>query len=391
MKRPSLSIESGGNDYKKAMALLMVFSGLNAVFSVIVPVYLSEVGLNGYQIGVLFSLHAFAILFVYFPVGFLSDRWPARLTAAVGMLLVSSLFVCLGFAETFAILAPLFFLGGMGTGIIDMSVMALTYKTCAKGKDGEKFGKYHLLGSIGCSIGFALGGAVAFFSGFSIAMQIIGLSIMLLVPVLSFGSYMGHRVKLSDYRSDLMKAKVLFAGVFIFMFALHWGAETTSIGLFISNNLGLNILGVGLFSFSSGPALGIVAYIFGKRMDRGKNTPKGILMAGAIVSGASLALLTISFIPVSIIFHLLHAIGDGMVVVAFYLWVSKLSGTKRIGGVSSFMMTIGIAGQITGSLVFGPMGYALGYHMPLIISGVVMTSSCLVIFLAGKFLPAGDI
>jgi predicted MFS family arabinose efflux permease len=59
-----------------------------------------------------------------------------------------------------------------------------------------------------------------------------------------------------------------------------------------------------------------------------------------------------------------------MAAIAVYFWVSKLFGVERIGGDSSLMFTVMIIGNVAGSLVFGPVGQVMGYHIPLIVSGV---------------------
>ena len=45
-------------------------------------------------------------------------------------------------------------------------------------------------------------------------------------------------------------------------------------------------------------------------------------------------------------------------------------GVERIGGNSSLMFTFTLLGQVVGSLIFGPIGYLMGYQIPLIISGI---------------------
>ncbi|NIQ17388.1 MAG: hypothetical protein GTN43_01050 [Candidatus Aenigmarchaeota archaeon] len=35
------------------------------------------------------------------------------------------------------------------------------------------------------------------------------------------------------------------------------------------------------------------------------------------------------------------------------------------------MFTLTLLGHVVGSLIFGPIGYHMGYHIPLIISGMI--------------------
>lgn len=362
-------------NFKKALILLFPISLFwNFMFAVI-PIYLSEIGFSGYEIGILAAIYAISSIFVSFPTGFVNDRWTIRLTLVIGIIFISSFFLGIGFLESFVIFMPLYFLGGLGYNMGLVSIRTLVYKTKMEGREGKKFGVYNFVSSTAASIGMFIGGFLILILEFSLALKVIGIIYLLLIPLVSFRPITKYRVKLGEYKKDFLDKKVISLGIIIFIFTLHWGAEATSYGLFLRTNLGLDMFLVGLYTGTSLFFLGITAYVFGKRIDKGKSNMKNVFFAGMIISGVFHILHTIPIPWFSFLMRIPHEIGDGMTLIAIYFWVSKLFGVERIGGDSSIMFTVTLLGHVVGSLIFGPVGYLMGYHIPLIISGVT-TISC---------------
>ncbi|MBU0530831.1 MAG: MFS transporter, partial [Nanoarchaeota archaeon] len=162
----------------------------------------------------------------------------------------------------------------------------------------------------------------------------------------------------------------------------HWGAESTSYGLFLQNNLGLDIFMVSLYSAFAIIPLALTSYYFGKRIDKKGMNMRNLFAAGLIISGVFHILHTVPIPWLSFIFRLGHEAGDGIAFIAVFFWISKLFSKNRIGGDSSLMFTVMLLGQVVGSLVFGPLGQLMGYHIPLIISGFtnILCAVLLVIF-----------
>lgn len=358
-------------NFKRAMPLLFFFSLMWSFVFVLVPIYLSNIGLTGYEIGVLLAVFAITSIFVSFPAGVVNDRWTIRLTMIVGIAMVSSFLLGLGFFESFLIFIPLFFLGGLGTNLEEVSIRTLVYKTRMEGREGEKFGIFNLVRNIGGPLGLFIGGALILLLDFPLAFKIIGILSLLLIPLVSFRPVMRYRVKLVEYKMDFINKKVVSLGIIMFLFTLHWGAEHTSYGLFLRNNLGLDMFLIGVYTSVALFILGVTAYFFGKRIDSRKSNMKNVFITGMIISGVFHILHTIPIVPLSFILRIVHEVGDGMAMIAVYFWVSRLFGVERIGGDSSLMFTVMLFGQVIGSLIFGPIGYLMGYHIPLIISGMI--------------------
>lgn len=358
------------DNFRRALMLIVPISLFWNFTFALLPIYLAKIGFSGYEIGILVAIYAVSPIFFSFPTGFVNDRWTIRLTLVGGLILISSFFFGISLLESFVIFIPLYFLGGLGYNIGLISIRTLVYKTKMKGKEGEKFGVYNFVNSTAASIGLVIGGALVLMLDFSLALQIMGIVYLLLIPFVSFRPITKHKVKLSQYKKDLLNKKVISLGIIMFIFTLHWGAEGTSFGLFLNKNLGLDMFWVGVYIGISLFFLGLTAYIFGKRIDLGKSNLKNVFVLGMIISGVFHIIHTIPVPWLSFLLRIPHEIGDGMALIAIYFWVSKLFGIERIGGNSSIMFMVTLLGHVVGSLIFGPIGYHFGYHIPLIISGV---------------------
>ncbi len=371
-------------NFRKAMPLLFLFSLLWSFIFVIIPVYLSTIGLNGYEIGILLAVYAITSVFVSFPTGVVNDRWTIRLTLALGIVMVSAFLLGLGFFESFLLSIPLFLIGGLGSNLEEVSIRTLVYKTKTKNEEGTKFGIYNLVRHTGASIGLFAGGILIYFLDFSLSIKIIGILYLLLIPFVSFRPVTKYRVKLAEYKRDILNRKIISLGLVMFLFSLHWGAEGTSFGLFLRHNLGLDMFQLGVYTSVTLLFLGVTAYIFGRRIDRGKSNMKNVFVGGMLVSGIFHILHTIPIPWISFLLRIPHEVGDGMTMIAVYFWISKLFGVKRVGGNSGFMFTLMLLGNVIGSLVFGPMGYLLGYHIPLIVSGMTNIACAFLLLLFAK-------
>ena len=362
-------------DYRRALAILFLFALFFSFTSFVMPIYLSSVGLNGYEIGVLVALYAIASIFVTFPTGVINDKWTIRLAIVAGMIMIAVFFFGVGAFESFVLFAPLFFLGGLGNNVCEISLRTLAFKTKMEGKEGRKFGTYSLVKFLSSSLGLFIGGALVFFVGFRTGFIIIGLIYLLIIPFVSFRPVAKYTIKLGQYKKDVLNRRVIFLAIVMFIFTLHWGSERTAFGLFLRNNLGLDMFWLGVYTSLALPFLGIASFYFGRRIDAGRSNLKMIFFAGMLISGVSYILNTVPVPWFSFVMRIFHEFGDGMAEIAMFFWISKMFQVERVGGSSGVLFTVMLLGQVTGSLVFGPLGEMAGYHVPIIITGITSIAS----------------
>jgi MFS family permease len=106
----------------------------------------------------------------------------------------------------------------------------------------------------------------------------------------------------------------------------------------------------------------------------GGRKPVALVLALRTLRGASgLGHVGMVFEPVllSCAFRFLHGIGDGVVLLVFYRGVATLFVAERLGGNAGVVNTMTMVGMVLGALVFGPLGEAFGYGVPLWTSGLL--------------------
>jgi len=135
---------------------------LRAGRKVLLPLYASQVlGLDVGTVGVILSASAFADLSLFYPAGWLMDRWgrkfaivPSFLAQAVGLALVP---LTHGFVGLLAVAVAL----GFGNGLSAGTMMTLGADLAPREALGEFLGVWNLVGDAGASGGPLLVGAVA--------------------------------------------------------------------------------------------------------------------------------------------------------------------------------------------------------------------------------------
>ena len=187
-----------------------------------------------------------------------------------------------------------------------------------------------------------------------------------------------------DYVSDLREEPKVFGFIlWLFLFSLHWGAEVTCYGLFLSHRLGLSMTGMGWYMGFEFLALALTCLWAGPRCDRGAD-PKTMAIAGLIISGTGQMLMCIPVLWLSVLCRAFHGVGDGLIFMVMYTGIARLFIPSRVGGHNSALSLVMMTGMFAGSLVFSPLGERFGYEIPLIITGALVGVLAFPIFYAGK-------
>ncbi len=163
---------------------------------------------------------------------------------------------------------------------------------------------------------------------------------------------------------------MLFFAAWLFLFCLHWGAETTSYGLFLKERLGLTPQGMGWYMATEFAVLAITAYWYGRSW-YGRLSSLSLLSLALVTSGLGHILMTIPNVGLSLAWRLVHGFGDALIMMEIYTTIARLFHVDRIGGHSSLINLVSVGGSFAGALIFGPLGAAYGYQWPLIISGCI--------------------
>jgi len=187
------------------------------------------------------------------------------------------------------------------------------------------------------------------------------------------------------YKKDIFRPKVLFLLVIVFLFAIHFGAESTSYGLFLEKTLGLPKKFIGLYMGSAIFLMGIWSVIFSKMLE--KIRVKSLLFTGLILSSLGHILMTVQDPIYSFIFRTLHEAGDAAMFVFFAYGITKLFNLERMGGNTGVITFTTIIGATIGSFTFGPMGAKFGYNVPLVATGIVVGIAFVFALILNKHIP----
>ncbi len=140
-----------------------------ASLTIMVPIYLSKLGLSGVQIGASFTLSVIVGIIFSIAVGFFSDRYGRKLAILV-LTAVNALSVS-GFLLTTSYIPLMFFVsigtirGGGGGGAAGAAQQALIAENAKPGFRNEIFGAFSFFGAIGSTVGYGLTITLPYISG----------------------------------------------------------------------------------------------------------------------------------------------------------------------------------------------------------------------------------
>jgi MFS family permease len=355
--------------------LLSFLVGIHAVVVAalyfFLPIYLAgSLSFSGAEIGLLYGVLGLNSLLAAFPVGVVGDRYPARLLTRLGLLGTAVNLFGLARAERFWPFFLLFFAFGLSLQLYRQSLDIMLFKESDPVRNTRRFGVYNTWRMGGMAAGILLGGISLSFLDYPQTFQLLGTLLLLLLPLTwQLPLTRGQSIRLLQYGRDFLSGPVLFFVTWLFLFTLHWGAEGTSLGLFLKNDLGLGPLGVGLYLAGEFSVVAITAYLYGT-YGEGRLSPLALLALGLTTSGMGHILMTYPHLAWSFAWRLVHGFGDGLIMMITYTTIAHLFHVDRVGGNAGLISLATTLGVLTGSLVYGPVGASFGYQMPLIISGV---------------------
>ena len=346
--------------------------------------YLKSLGFSGQEIGIIFALQSISAILFVIPAGFSSDKFSPKYIALPASFLLIVFSIILAFVQSFWLLCLFVFTFGASYNALKTSINTEVFKDTIRENAGKIFGIYHFTGAFAVGAAMILGGLILDSYSFSYIFLLSGI-IFTFIFIASFrlSALPTVDIDLKKNFSAIKRKNVLIFSLILFLFALHWGAEATSYGLFLKENLGLTNGNMGFYMAGENLFLGASALFFGFILQKEKISLKKILILGLFLSGITHILMCIENVPLSAFFRMIHGIGDGIMVVFMFFGIRRFFEVERIGGNSSIIMFITLLAGFTGSLVFGPLGENMGYQYPLIISGIVALLAIPLVFCRG--------
>ena len=348
-----------------------VYAAVISCIYFFLPLYLKgSLHFSGAQIGLLYAVLSVNAILVAFPLGVTGDRYPARILTCLGLAGTALSLRGMAAVGRFWPFLAVFWAYGLSQQFFRQSLDILLFK--GQPADAARhFGHFNAMRMGGMMAGVLLGGVLFYALDFPATLKLFGVGLLLLLLLASrLPLTRGGRASLFEYGRDFLTRPVLFFATWLFLFTLHWGAEATSLALFLQQNLGLDPRGVGLYMAGEFGVVALTAFLYG-RFWAGRLKPLTFLSVALIASGIGHILMTYPNLAWSFAWRAVHGFGDGLILMEAYTTISRLFHVDRIGGNASLISLTTTLGVFAGSLIFGPLGGAYGYALPLITSGAI--------------------
>lgn len=363
--------QTGGKATGLPAFFIWALAGVLAAVYFFLPLHLKHrLQFSGLEIGSLYAAASLNALVVTFPLGVAGDRYSLRLLLAGSLLLTAVCLAALGWLTGFLPYLLAFWGFGLGMHASRVILDTLLFKT---GNQAEvrHLAQYNAMRMAGMFVGTLGGGFLFAHCGFNRSLVLLaGVPLVLLALVGRLPRLQVHFSPLRQYGLDFWRRPVRFFALWLFLFCLHYGAETTSYGLFLQTTLGLTRPQMGAYMAVEFAVVALTAYLYGYYW-RQKLAPLPLLLAALLTSGLGHIFMTVPWLPVSLFWRAVHGVGDGLIMVESYTLIARLFRLERIGGNSSLINMVTVSGTFAGSLFYGPLGAHYGYYWPLIVSGVL--------------------
>ncbi|MBW2995369.1 MFS transporter [Candidatus Woesearchaeota archaeon] len=343
-----------------------------ALFFAFAPIYFKSLNYSGMQIGLLMAIFPATSFLVTIPFGMYSDRIEPKRLVFIGFLFTFILFFGLTRSTDFWLVFLFFILGGIGTNLIVIPIHTLIYKTLKKNHKGRIMGGFAAIDHVAAALGILIGGYLITRTGFNIIFKI---GIIAVIPLILLSRYLVDiklfSFNLNAYEKDFFKKKVRTFTIILFLFAFHWGAESTSMALYLKENIGLIESGIGFFLAILILSLAFVEIILGFAFDSHINI-RFLLIGSLIASGiGNVTLFFTNNIFLAFSARLLHVFGDAGMTIFAATAIANLFSKRRIGGDWGLIHFISTSGVIFGALLTGYVGARFGYGVPFLIAGLL--------------------
>jgi MFS family permease len=349
---------------------------VNAAFF-LAPLYFLKLGFSGWQIGLIVSMMAFAPLVVSFPTGLVNDRFSIKHVIRASLLAQAAAFLVVGRAGHFPLIAAAYLVLGMCNNVLDVSLNSLYYKDPDEENLNLKYSRLAFWLNLGMAVGTALGGLLAYLTGFPLLFITFAfLSLALLPAARGLGPERFEVISWRDYRRGLFRRKTLLFCLMLFILTLHWGLEGTIYSPFLKEAFGLNLLKLSLYISLALCLTAAASYSIGfLRFDSRRNSR--LFTAALFLSGAGLVLMTFRPLGLSFAGRLIHEAGDGLLAATVTLTISRLFEKRSIGGSAGLLVAVYTLGNVVGAQVLAPLGFKLGLAVPFLLVGGLLVADSL--------------
>lgn len=325
---------------------------------------------SGNQIGMLYSIQAITGMLAALPAGMGLDRISSRTIAVAGLMIQAVSFVFMGLVQSFLVFAGVFLIWTLSSWVFRMSIDVHVLKTLDKELPAHQIGIFQAFRFAGLAIGMLIAGYAIRFLDFSVSLMAAGgFCFLLTLPAFFLPPTSVGRIWLSDYKKDFSNRAARLFSLWMLLFATHWGAEQTCYGLFLKYDLNLSTIGMAWYIGAEFLAI-VLTMLKAPRYMHQESSILRIALFGLLTSGIGHIGMIVPWVWLSVLFRMLHGIGDGCMLLIFYFGIAKLFPTEHLGGNTGIVNLATMIGYVAGAMLYGHFGEVFGYGHPLWISGV---------------------
>ena len=337
------------------------------------PLILKTYGFTDQQIGFAIGLGSLSSLFLVLPFGVFSDYFSPKRTLNLGAICFCVYFLLLIFLKDFWTVCAAILLGGVGAASIRVISISLYLKLIDDKGRGKKVAFLHLGGYLGFGSGPLIGGYLYEAFGATSMMTLAFVLSMLIVLLTLFIEDAPPVVfSFKDYKKDVKEPNALFLIALVFILGTHFGAEQSTISLFMKEVVGLQKKEIGLVFFALGIWMSILVPFAGILMDR-KHRIFFLLLLGLIIS-SSFQFLTpfATTLGGLLVIRMIHTLGDTLAILESDVLTAQFFPAARLGGNSGLLFCVRTLAIFAFAAFSGWLNQTWGYKMPFFVNGIMV-------------------
>lgn len=337
------------------------------------PLILKTYGFTDQQIGFAIGLNSLSSLLLVLPFGVSSDYFSPKKTLNLGAICFCVYFFLLIFLQDFWAVCAAVLLGGVGAASIRVISISLYLKLIDGTGRGKKVAFLHLGGYLGFGSGPLIGGYLYEAFGATSVMTLAFVLAMLIVLLTLFLEDAPPVVfSFKDYKKDVKEPDALFLIALVFILGTHFGAEQSTISLFMKEVVGLQKKEIGLVFFALGIWMSILVPFAGILMDR-KHRIFFLLLLGLIIS-SSFQFLTpfATTLGGLLAVRMIHTMGDTLAILESDVLTAQFFPAARLGGNSGLLFCVRTLAIFVFAAFSGWLNETWGYKMPFFVNGIMV-------------------
>jgi len=337
------------------------------------PLIFKTYGFTDQQIGFAIGLTSLSSLFLVLPFGVFSDYFSPKRTLNLGAICFCVYFFLLIFVKDFWAVCAVVLLGGVGAASIRVISISLYLKLMDNTGRGKKVAFLHLGGYLGFGSGPLVGGYLyEAFGATSVMTLAFALSMLIVLLTLLLEDAPPVVFSFKDYKKDVKEPDALFLIALVFILGTHFGAEQSTISLFMTEVVGLQKKEIGLVFFALGIWMSILVPFAGLLMDR-KHRIFFLLLLGLVIS-SSFQFLTpfATTLGGLLVIRMIHTLGDTLAILESDVLTAQFFPAARLGGNSGLLFCVRTLAIFAFAAFSGWLNQIWGYKMPFFVNGIMV-------------------